>query len=143
MGKVRENREKSGRGWRNTKGKQERGEIRQGRGDTREERINNHIDDKQTAVRSYKKEEKILERESNQMKKRNLKWKKLEEGRRHETRKGGNQAAGCVRNQKVVAKVRLASREGNSQVSTAPTPVHRSPGSSKRYLQNNKTVCSF
>lgn len=30
-----------------------------------------------------RKKEKILERERNQMKKRNLKWKKLEEGRRH------------------------------------------------------------
>lgn len=94
-------------------------------------------------MRSYKKEEKILERESNPMKKRNLKWKKLEERRRHSTRKGRNQAAGCLRNQKVVAKVRLASREGNSQVRAAPTPVHRSPRSSRRYLQNNKTVCSF
>lgn len=41
------------------------------------------------------------------------------------------------------AKVRLASREGNSQVPEAPTPINGSPGSSQRYLQSNKTVFPF
>ena len=49
-------------GWRNTKGKQERErETRQGR-HIREGRINNSNEDKQTEVRSYKKDGEILER---------------------------------------------------------------------------------
>lgn len=40
------------------------------------------------------------------------------------------------------AKVRLACWEGNSQGGGAH-PLHRSPGSSKRYLQSNKTVFPF
>lgn len=61
-------------GWRNTKGKQERGgETRQGR-HIREGRINNSNEDKQTEVRSYKKEGEILEREKrNQTRQKNLK----------------------------------------------------------------------
>lgn len=44
-------------GWRNTKGKQERGgETRQDRRDNRKGRINNRNEHKQAEVRSYKKE---------------------------------------------------------------------------------------
>lgn len=135
-----------------------RGETRQGRGDIKEERITNrHNDNKQAEVSSYKKEgENIGEGERNQMKKRNLKRKKLEEGKREIRQREGDTRRGKreirrrdgqeIRRQpgkRNPAKVGLASREGNSQVPEAPTPIHGSPGSSKRYLQSNKTVFPF
>ena len=72
------------------------------------------------------------------------------EGRRNQARKRRNQGAemgkkseGSTEGKRNPAKVRLASRKGNSQGPEAPTHIHRSPGSSKRYLQSNKTVFPF
>ena len=55
----------------------------------------------------------------------------------------GKKSEGSTEGKRNPAKVRLASRKGNSQGPEAPTHIHRSPGSSKRYLQSNKTVFPF
>lgn len=82
------------------------------------------------------------EGERNRMRKRNPKWKKSEEGKEKSGGRNGSEIR-RQRGKRNPAKVRLASRERNSQVPEAPTPIHGSPGGSKRYLQSNKTVFPF
>ena len=68
------------------------------------------------------------------------KERKEAEGSRNPAAEMGNKSEGSAEGRHP-AKARLACWEGNSQAE--PPPLQRSPGSSERYLQSNKTVFPF
>lgn len=90
-----------------------------------------------------------MERERDQMRIRNRKWKKTSEEGRREVRQRGEEnreGKGEIRRQgkRNPAKVRLASWEGTARAPRLPpSSASQSPRSSKRYLQSNKTVFPF
>ena len=108
-------------GWENTKGKQERRvETRQGRRDIREGRKKIIVMTRSKGGEIRQKEGKHTgEGERNQMRKRNLKWKKSEEGKRAigqregETRRGNGEIRQqeWVRNQKTAREKKFRQGE--------------------------------